>query len=90
MPQLILPTLFKCTAPFHTWAIELIVTPKAGGLVYVVVYLCIFSKWAEVGFVPDKESITIARCFHANITCCYGTPGYGHADNGGEFRGMLE
>ena len=75
--------------PLHTWVTDLIVKPKVEGLVCVVVCVCIFSKWVEPGFIPDRESATITRWCRANITCCHGIPAYVHTDYGGEFRGMF-
>ena len=88
-PKYLLPTPYKCTSPFHTWAVDLIVLPGPHGIRYILVCVCVFSKWVEAGVLLDKEATTVTRWFHGNITCRFGSPAYVRADRGGEFRGAF-
>ena len=88
-PPFLLPT-WKAASPFHTWAIELICHVGAGqGAKYIIVCVCIFSRWVEVGVIWDKQASTIASWFHSNKTCRFGTPVVVRSDRGSEFRGVF-
>lgn len=90
-PKYLLPTPRKATAPFHTWAIDLVTHLGNGSVArHLIVCVDVFSKWVEAGCIADKESSTVTTWFHANITCRFGTPAFVRADRGGEFRGDFE
>ena len=88
-PHYLLPTA-KDLKPFAVWCIDLIVKLRPAGPngeQYVVVAICAFSKWLEVGLLNRKDAATISRWFHNNIACPYGTPLLVRSDRGTKFRG---
>lgn len=88
-PPYLWPTL-KSTQPFHTWAVDLVSHLGSGrAAVYLIVAVCTFSKWVEGGVLPDKSATTVAKWFHFNITCRFGTPVCVRTDRGGEFKGVF-
>lgn len=55
----------------------------------VLVAVCTFSKWVEIGTVPRLDSTETARWFHTAIVCRYGLPGVVRTDGGQEYRGRF-
>ena len=75
---------------FHTWAVDIICHVGTGRtVVYIIVCVCVFSRWVEAGIIWDRYASTIAKWFHANITCRLGTPVVVRSDRGTEFRGCF-
>ncbi len=81
---------WKASAPFHTWAIDLIgpmTPPGPAGEQFVVVAVDVFTKWVEAYPLKNKASSTVARWFHRDVVCRYGLPYLVRSDNGKEFAG---
>ena len=82
----------KGTRPFHTWAIDLITNltpPGPRGEVHAIVCVCAFSKWVEIGPITNRQSSTVTRWFHSEITNRYGSPAAVRCDRGKEFEGAF-
>ncbi len=78
--------------PFHTWSVDLITDmkpPGANGEVYGMVAVDATTKWVEIGGLADKNSKIVERWFHANVTCCFGTPAIVRCDQGNEWKGAF-
>ena len=60
------------------------------GKYILVTAVCPFSKWVEVGVLPDRHSSTVARWVHAELLCRYGLPWVIRLDHGTELRGAFE
>ena len=54
---------------------------------YLLVYACIVGKWVEAFMLPNKLSTMVAKVFHREITCQFGTLVAIRSDRGGEFAG---
>ena len=72
------------------WAIDVIVRVKPsgpGGVCHIVVAVCAFAKWVELGVLAHIDAETIRKWFHENIVCRYGLPSIVRTDGGAEFKG---
>ena len=58
-----------------------------GGISHIVVAVCVFTKWVELGAIASVDAGTIRRWFHEHIVCRYGLPGVVRTDGGSEFKG---
>ena len=54
---------------------------------YILVYVCIFSKWVAAFMLPNKHITMVAKVFHREITCQFGTPVAIWYDRVSEFAG---
>ena len=63
---------------------------SAQGHTDVVVAIDVFTKWAEVAAIPNKEAATIADFFLKEIISQHGLPQVVVCDNGTEFSGSLQ
>ena len=70
-------------------AVDIVCFMGVGVVWYLLVCICVFSKWVEAGFIANKQAATVAKWFHLNVTCRFGMPAYVRADRGGEFRGVF-
>ena len=61
----------------------------SGAWEILIVAVCAFSKWVEAGPLPHKRSATIARWFHNEVVCRYGSPMLVRSDRGVEFKGSF-
>lgn len=80
----------KTAGPFYAWSIDTIVglPPTKHGDKDLVVCVCEFSKWVEVGIVRGTlDSLWVTKWFHLNITCRYGAPARVRTDRGREYLG---
>lgn len=79
--------------PFRLWCVDTIVrlTPSApDGSQDVVVAVDPFTRWVEVGRVPNLDSHQTALWFHEQIVCRYGVPVVVRSDRGTEYRGEFD
>ena len=87
------PYLVPCEKggyPFAIWSIDCIprVSPASpDGHCDVIVAICVFSKWVEIGLLPRLTSAETTRWFHDTIVCRFGVPAAVRSDRGSEFRG---
>ena len=56
----------------------------------MIVAICVFCKWVELGLLKDLSSASVRDWFHENIVCRYGVPAAVRCDRGAEFRGEFE
>ena len=90
------PFLLPCEKgeePFLIWALDNIVriSPASpSGARDVIVAICVFCKWVELGLLKDLSSASVRDWFHENIVCRYGVPAAVRCDRGAEFRGEFE
>ena len=82
---MILPT-YKGNLSFECWFIDLLIW----GRHILVMVVCPFSKWVEVGILPIKHSSTVGGWVHAELLCRYGLPQVIRLDCSAEFRGAFE
>lgn len=90
-PPYLIPT-DKNQWPFHTWAIDCLThltPPSPENHSHIVLAVCVFSRWVEIGCVADLKSTTICEWFHQNVTCRYGLPVAVRTDKGREFAGAF-
>ena len=65
--QVIMNHTGKSEGPFTRIQADFIEIPVCNGLRYVLVIVCLFSKWVE-GYPPsDMESIGLALCFRLRL-----------------------
>ena len=57
---------------------------------YLMVCVDTFSKWVEIGAIPDKSAATCADFFYTNVCCRYGLPRKVRSDQGNEFRAIFD
>ena len=57
---------------------------------WVVVAVCIFTRWVEVGILANLTSAVVAEWFHREIVCRYSLPMAVHSDKGTEYRGAFD
>ena len=57
---------------------------------WVVVAVCIFTRWVEVGILANLTSADVAEWFHREIVCRYGLPVAVRSDKGTEYRGAFD
>ena len=74
------------------WAVDIIgggpgLPPGPEGQKYILVCVDPFSKWVELGALPDKTAESCADFFYTNVVARYGIPRLVRSDNGGEFQG---
>lgn len=66
---------------------------STGGNRYIILCVDGWSKWLEVGAIPNKEASVCAKWFWQTWICRYGTPGAVVTDRGrewdGEFHNLL-
>jgi len=43
---------------------------------YIVNFICLFSKWAEIRAIPNQKSETIAKVLEEAILCRHDSPKY--------------
>ena len=55
----------------------------------MIVAVCPFMKWVEVGILAHKDALTVVCWFYANTTCHFAVPLAVHLDRGSEFRGAF-
>ena len=76
---------------FRVWAIDYIThlptTPE--GYKYLLVLVCVFSKWTEVIPMKTKESQEVAEAIRHHIIARFGKPEAIRSDRGLEFAGEL-
>ena len=80
----------KAGGPFWIWAIDVIVRVRPvgpGGISHIIVAVCVFTKWVEIGAIASVDAATVRKWFHGNIVCRYGVPGMVRTDGGAEFKG---
>lgn len=81
----------KGRRPFQVWAIDYIThlptTPE--GYKYLLVLVCVFSKWTEVIPMKTKESQEVAEAIRHHIIARFGKPEAIRSDRGLEFAGEL-
>ena len=58
-----------------------------GGVSHIVVAVCAFTKWVELGALLHTDAGTIRNWFHENILCRYGLPSIVCTDGGAAFKG---
>lgn len=90
-PKYLVPT-YKDLAPFAVWCIDLVGKmnpPAADSTRYLVVCICVFSIWVEMGFLQTKRATEVARWFHLNITYRFGVPLAVQSDCSGELSAPL-
>ena len=56
----------------------------------VIVAICVFCKWVELGLLTTLTNRSVRDWFHENIVCRYGVPAAVRCDRGGEFRGEFK
>ena len=61
-----------------------------GGATDVVVGVCVFSKWVELGVLPDRTSRCVAEWFYQEVICRFGCPAAVRTDQGREFMGEFD
>ena len=82
--------VLKGLSPFIVWVLDFIVgmTPPTGdGHTLILVAVCPFSKWVEVGTCALTSSTDVARWVHTNIVTRFGKPAIFRVDCGTEFPG---
>ena len=57
---------------------------------WVVVAVCNFTRWVEVGILANLTSADVAEWFHREIVCRYGLPVAVRSDKGTEYRGAFD
>ena len=68
------------------------VAPKRGP--YIVVTMCAFSKWVEVGDLPHKGAYLVMELLYINVVCGFGMPllvrSYCRSEYSGAFSAYLQ
>ena len=61
--------------------------PNADGHTLMLVAVCPFTKWVEVGTCASMASADVMHWVHASIVMCFGKPAVFQVDRGTEFAG---
>ena len=61
--------------------------PAPDGATDIIIAVDPFTKWVEVGTVPDLKSHSVAEWFHREVICRYGVPAKVRTDQGREYMG---
>lgn len=91
-PPYLFPTP-KPHAPFRLWAVDCLTglsPPAPDGSTDVILAVDPFTKWVEVGPLPNLDSHHTAEWFHREISCRYGLPAAVRSDQGREFLGRFQ
>lgn len=75
-PPYLFPTS-KGTRPFMVWSVDSVpkMKPRAPhGGDCIVIAICVFSKWVEIGAPPSLQSKDTADWFYQEVVCRYGCP----------------
>lgn len=91
-PPYLFPTS-KGSRPFMVWSVDTAVKvgkPAPGGGENVVIGICVFSKWPEMGIIPTLNSACVAEWFYQEIICRYGCPKSVRTDQGSEYKGEFD
>ena len=83
----------KGAHPFMCWCIDTIVRlspPAPNGAQDVLVCIDPFSRWIEIGAIPNLNSHEVAQWFHNEIVCRYGLPLIVRSDKGSEYKGEFD
>ena len=89
------PYLFpvsKGTRPFMVWSVDSMpkmkpTAPHGGSA--IVIAVCVFSKWVELGVPPSLESRHTADWFYQDVISRYGCPYAVRTDQGREYLGAF-
>jgi hypothetical protein len=78
--------------PFAVWSIDTIPgMPKDRyGHSLLVVAVCAFTKWVEIGRLFTKSSAEMTEWIENNIIARYGLPNVIRTDNGDEYHGEVD
>lgn len=63
--------------------------PAPNGGTSIVLAICAFSKWPELGIIPNHDSESVTRWFHEQVVCRYGCPSLVRSDQGTEYQGAF-
>ena len=83
----------KGARPFMCWCIDTIVRlspPAPNGAQDVLVCIDPFSRWIEIGAIPNLNSHEVAQWFHNEIVCRYGLPLIVRSDKGSKYKGEFD
>lgn len=79
--------------PFAIWSVDCIprVSPASpSGACDIIVAICVFTKWVEIGLLSHLSSKATTTWFHETIVCRFGVPAAIRTDRGSEFRGEFD
>uniref|UniRef100_A0A5F8HBR7 Gag-Pol polyprotein n=1 Tax=Monodelphis domestica TaxID=13616 RepID=A0A5F8HBR7_MONDO len=76
-------------APFQVWQIDFIQLPPHAGYKFVLVMVCMFSRWVEAFPCRQATATAVAKCLLEKIFPVWGIPREIHSDRGTHFTGSV-